>query len=481
LTLTYLLSGFCETCEPIPPWLREYIVLFLFLFDISIISVFIVNEHKKPTPMPHSSSLPPKMGAPVEPAPSSTALSTESAGKRAISRRCCLSRLAVMPLALVGCGKSGGPSATEERANEGTAGASAAILPKRLSIYAWSNYFSQGALDAFEAKTGCKPDYQIYGAPEEMEARLRSDPASLDVVVIDSFNLHRMAQLGLLQELDRSRLGGMDRLDPRFLGLDCDPQNRFSIPHMWGTTLLAYRKDRVPDPGRSWALLWEPRLKGRVMMIDEKFDPFATALLYLHRSSRARTPEDYAAATGALITQIEQVDVRYGDDAMIREKLVSGEVWAAMCYSGDASEIASECPDVEYFIPDEGAPQWMDSFVISRDSPHGLAAHEFINFMLRPEIAALNSNETHFATPNADASTYLSPTLAKDARIFPPPEMLARCQPLPSMDAALEGLVNKSWHTVQLALSRQESLRAAAAETAPDRPVLRDGAFEQPR
>jgi spermidine/putrescine transport system substrate-binding protein len=327
----------------------------------------------------------------------------------------------------------------------------------KLVLFSWEEYFAPEAIAEFEKESGIAVDYQTFGEVEEIEARLKSRPESVDVVVVDSFNLNKLRKLRLLHSLDKSLLPNFKNIAAEYQNLGSDPNNEFSVPYMWGTTLLAYRKDKIPDPGESWELLWSDRYRGKVMMLDDSFDPLATAMLMQGKRPDTVSEADYKAAAEKLIEQIHAVQVQYGSDSEVKERLKSGEVWAAMCYSGDAAMVAGEVAAVDYFIPREGAPKWLDSFAVARDSKAVVAAHAFINHMMKPEMAARNSNVVRYATPNMPAEAMLDDELRKDPRIYPPADVLKRCMFLPQLDAARESLVNRSWHAVKRAYSEAQA------------------------
>jgi spermidine/putrescine transport system substrate-binding protein len=362
-------------------------------------------------------------------------------------------------MVLSACSRNEGPTAGAENSDERSE-----APPTKLTLVAWEEYFAPEAIASFEKKFGVAVDYQTFGEVEELEARLKSQPESVDVAVVDSYNLNKFRKLRLLYPLDRKRLPNFRNIAATYLDRGWDPKNEFSVPYMWGTTLVAYRTDKISDPAPSWELLWDERYRGRVMMLDDSFDPLATAMLMLGKTIETRSGDDFEAATNRLVSQIRRVGVRYGSDNDVKERLASGEVWAAMCYSGDAAVVAEETGKVDYFIPREGAPQWLDSFAVGRDSRLTDLAHAFIDHMLEREIAAMNSNAVRYATPNAAAEPLLDEDLRNDPRIYPPADILARCTFLPYLDAEREALVSRHWHTVKRAyLEAQSSVLSLAA------------------
>lgn len=319
---------------------------------------------------------------------------------------------------------------------------------RKLVLYGMPDYFNMELLDAFQRQTGVHVDYQGYEEADEVEARLRSDPGSVDVVIIDSFNLNKLRKLSLLHPLDKSAVPNLAHASTKFTNLDADPGNGYSVPYHWGTTLLAYRKDMIPQPELSWRLLWDPSLKGRVMMMQDSFEALAVAMLLQGKPPATLERADYEAASEMLMDHIKTMEARYGSDEEVREALADGTVAAAMCYSGDAAVVAAENPDVDFFIPKEGATLWVDCLAIARDTKEAAAAHAFLNFFMDPKVAAENANAIQFASTNAAADAFVDAGLRDDPRIYPPPEVMERLHRVPQLDAERDALVNKYWYPV---------------------------------
>ncbi len=341
-----------------------------------------------------------------------------------------------------GCKPKGGPSAGAESGQ-----------PATLVLYTWADYCAPEVLERFEQQTGIKVDLQIFDDAEQVEARLRSDPGAVDVIVVDSFNLGKLIQLRLLHPLDQTALPNISHMNPQFLDLSVDPGNGYSVPYQWGTTLIAYRKDRIPEPRQSWQLLWDPAYRGHVMMLDDSFEPLAMTLISLGKKPDTTEAADYQQASQALLEHLESMQPRYGSDVEIRDSLVSGETWAAMCYSGDAAFAVEKDEQIDFFVPEEGATMWVDCLGIARDTRNAETAHRFLDFLMDPEVAALNANFIRYATPNNGALSKIDPALAADERIFPPRDVLERCSFVPQLDAEREALVNKYWYAVRAVIS----------------------------
>jgi spermidine/putrescine-binding protein len=328
------------------------------------------------------------------------------------------------------------------------------------------DYFNLALLDEFHRQTGVRVDYQTYDDADEVEARLRSAPGLVDVVIIDSFNLNKLRKLSLLHPLDKAAVPNFQHASDRFINLDADPGNQFSVPYHWGTTLVAYRTDLVPNPEHSWRLLWDPALKGKVMMMQDSFEPLAVALLLGGKSPATRNNEDYEAASKMLLDQIDSMGARYGSYDDVKTALQEGTIAAAMCYNGDAATVAEEEPKVDFFIPKEGATMWVDCLAIARDSKDPAMAHAFLDFFMDPRVAAENANSIQFASTNEAADAHIDPELRNDPRLYPPPEIEERLHLVPELDAERDALLNKFWFTVRgKSTARADNNKVSVHET----------------
>lgn len=297
-----------------------------------------------------------------------------------------------------------------------------------VSVITWEDYLAPEVVEAFEEETGMKVDLHTFENTEELIGQLRASSDEFDIVIFDNSSVNRLAEIKLLRPLERGRLANFSNLDEKFLAQPTDPGNRFSVPYLWGSTIVAYRNDKIADPEASFELLFDESLRGRVMMLDDMFESFAMAHLLNGRSINTTSEAGLEAAAEKLREQVRKVGARYGSDAEVRKALASGECWAALCYSGDAAWVAEDHPEVSYFFPKEGASLWVDVMSIPRDAGNVAGAHQFIDFLLRPEVIAENSNSLWYANPNKYASKLMSDELLEDEALVPPAHVLARCE-----------------------------------------------------
>ena len=325
-------------------------------------------------------------------------------------------------------------------------------VTNKINLFSWSEYFDPAVLHAFTEETGIEVDYVTFDDPDELEARLALEPGAFDVVVTDDLSINRLAELHLLQPLDKSVLSNLRNVDRQYMGKDFDPDNRLSVPYLWGTTLIAFRSDKITDPGQSWKALWNAEYSGRAMLFGDRTEGLGIGLIASQLPINSSDPQQLDVAAEALLGAIKDVDMRFGSDAAVRDGLNSGEIWIASCYSGDAAMVAEDNENISFFIPEEGAPLWMDNFSVASDSRNYAEAHVFIDYMLRPEPAAMNANFTWYGSTNRSAEKFISEDLLADESVNPSEEVRSKCQFYYKPDTHREILLNAAWGRVQEAL-----------------------------
>ena len=357
-----------------------------------------------------------------------------------------------------------GESTSTKEASAALAEPQSTSQKQSVTIYTWEDYFSPEVLTDFTQTTGIDVNVESFEDSDGIESDIRSNPGKYDIIVMDGDTVDKLRELQLLHPLNHAALPHFSNLESNHTDLEFDPGNRFSVPYLWGTTLIAYRKDKIASPEKSWKLLWDPALTGRIGMLNERLETLGAALFKNGRSMNARDGESLALAQQDLVNQIQILGARYieGIPSAITDELSSGNLWATMAYSGDAAMIAQEDPNIGYFIPEEGCALWTDHFVLTRDSQRVDEAHAFLDFMLTGPAAAQNANYLRYATPNGAAISYLDEDLLTNEGIYPPEEVLEKCELAGRRTPERERPVNDLWKTVMMSYSQ----KATAAHTA---------------
>lgn len=317
---------------------------------------------------------------------------------------------------------------------------------RELNIYIWTNYLPEDVLADFEKRTGIDATVDTYDSNEILLEKLQSGVADYDVVVPSDYMLRVLTSEKLLLPLDRDRLQGFDNLDPRFLDQEPDPGNRYSIPYLWGTTGLGYDRTRV-EPVESWNALFDERHAGRILMLDDPREAFGVALKLMGRSINEKDPAVLRQAAERLKAQKRLVKTYNSSD--FANLLAAGDVDLSHGWNGELAEVAAENPRrFAYVVPKEGSTLWIDSLAVPAKAVHVEEAHAFLNFVMEPEIAARIVNGVHYAGANRAALERISPEIRNDPSIYPPKEVLDRCELLQDLGEATQ-LYDELWTEIK--------------------------------
>jgi putrescine transport system substrate-binding protein len=362
-------------------------------------------------------------------------------------------KLALAPFALLALVAAGPACAAEE---------------KILNVFTWPDYIAPDTIRNFEREYGIKVNYDTYDSTEMAEARLLAGRTGYDVIVHAERYSARLIPIGVYRPLDKSKLPNLKYLDPwvmKKVAFD-DPGNRYGVPYLWGTTGFAYNKrmilERMPDaPVDSGDMMFKPEVAKRfadcgVTFLDEPTDVIPMALLYLGRDPNSLDPKDLADVE-KLLKGVRPY-VRYFSSAKMLIDLPNEEICLAMSWSGDYAQAMMRGKQVGKPVPlayttqKEGTLAWFDLWFILADAPHPDNAHLFLNYLLRPEVAAPISIETRYATPNLKAKAMLPPEVRNDPAVYPPESVRQALYTGIIHDPMQERLRSRLWSRVKTGL-----------------------------
>jgi putrescine transport system substrate-binding protein len=347
----------------------------------------------------------------------------------------------VSALLTTGCG-GGEEGASGD--NSAGGGKSAESKARVVNFYNWSDYIHPETLPAFEAETGIEVRYDVYDSNDVLEGKLLAGNTGYDIVVPTGNFFEVQRRAGLFRPLDKSKLDNYDNLDADILAKlePLDPGNEYAVPYAWGTNGLGINVDevlkRIPDaPLDSWNLLFDPENARRladcgITLLDAADEVNEIALNYLGYPSASSDPAELKEAM-AMVARIRPY-VRYFHSSQYIDDFANGEVCLVLGWSGDlyqAMDDAREGQNLDYVIPREGTIVWFDLLAIPADAPHPDTAHELIDFLLRPGVAAQNTNHTFFANGNRASFEQLDAGIRDDPDIYPPPDVMTRLFPNP--------------------------------------------------
>ncbi len=284
-------------------------------------------------------------------------------------------------------------------------------LSAELHWYNWTDYVDPGVIADFEKEYGVKVIIDLYDANEDMIAKVRAGGSGYDIVTPSDYAVETMWRSDLLAPLDKTMLSNLTHNDPQLLSKYFDDGNKYSVPYMYGISGIAYSKKSFPNGIDSWAALFDPaqleKYKNQVSMLDDERETPGAALRYAGTSLNSTDAADQAKAKALLLAQKPFLAAYNSSD--VNRKLASGEYVIAHAWSGMAMQARNGLgedfqgnPDIEFVMPKEGGMIWMDNMAVLKDSPNAYTAHVFMNFMMRPEIAARNASYIGYLNPNKD-------------------------------------------------------------------------------
>jgi spermidine/putrescine transport system substrate-binding protein len=313
-----------------------------------------------------------------------------------------------------------------------------------LNVYNWSTYIDPAMLERFERERGVRLHYGTYESNEEMLARVMTGNSGWDVVFPTHSRLAPMARAGLIANLDHARLPSISNLHTRFQRPAWDPGLSLGVPYMWNATGVTYNKTQAAEP-HGWADLWSPKLRGRLTMLDDPEDVIGACLQKLGLPFGSTDEQQLQAAKAEAIRQ--KALLRAYLNAEVRDQLVSGDVLAAQLWSTTAAQAIRGNGSLGFVYPAEGYPLYCDCAVILRESGRQEHAHEFLEFLLQPDVAAANARVAETATANGRAQQ----KLPRDPVLYPPDEIYRRGVWPEALPSAAQRYRDRLWTEIKSA------------------------------
>jgi putrescine transport system substrate-binding protein len=331
-----------------------------------------------------------------------------------------------------------------------------------VNVYNWTDYIAPDVLKDFTRDTGIDVVYDTFDSNETLETKLLAGKSGYDVVVPTGNFLQQQIKAGVFQKLDKSKLPNLVHAWPEIAQRLAvyDPGNQYAVNYMWGTTGIGYNAKKAaeilgPDVLiDSWDIIFKPENISKfkdcgVHLLDSSDDILPAALKYLGLDPNSWKPEDIEKAA-VLVMKIRPF-VRKFHSSEYLNSLASGEICLVVGFSGDIKQAQSRAAEVNkgvevgYAIPKEGAQLWFDNLAIPKDAPHPAEAHAFINYLMKPEVAAKNSNVIAYANGNSASQKYIDKEILQDPAVYPDQATLDRLYTNVAHDAKTKRLMNRLW------------------------------------
>jgi putrescine transport system substrate-binding protein len=342
---------------------------------------------------------------------------------------------------------------------------SAAAQERVINVYNWSDYIDPKVLEDFTKETGIRVTYDTYDNNEIVETKLLAGQSGYDIVVPSGPFLQRLIKAGVFQKLDKGKLQNLSNLWPEIMQRLAvyDPGNQYAVDYMWGTTGIGVNvkkvRERLGDiPLNTWDIVLKPELIGKlkdcgVQILDAPEDVFPGVLNALGLNPDSKRAEDLQRAGDALFRIRGSVQKFHSSEYI--NALANGDICLAVGYSGDIlqakkrAEEAKNGVEIAYLIPREGALMWFDSFAIPADAKNVAEAHAFLDYMMRPQVAAANTNFVSYASGNLAAKPFVKPDILNNPGIYPDEATFKRLFTNTAYDEKAQRLVTRLWTRVK--------------------------------
>lgn len=271
-----------------------------------------------------------------------------------------------------------------------------------VNVYNWSDYIDDSILEEFTKETGIKVVYDVFDSNEILETKLLAGGSGYDVVVPTAYFLQRQIAAGVFQKLDKSKLPNISNMWDMVMERTAqyDPGNEYAVDYMWGTTGIGYNVEKMKeilgtDEKPNWDVIFDPEIAAKfkdcgIHLLDSPTDIMPSALAYLGLNPDSHDQADLEKAADLLMKV--RPNIRKFHSSEYINALANGDICLAVGFSGDVFQARDRAAEakagvtVDYSIPEQGAQMWFDMLAIPADAPHVAEAHEFINYMMKPEV-----------------------------------------------------------------------------------------------
>ena len=332
----------------------------------------------------------------------------------------------------------------------------------QLNIYNWAEYTAEDTIPGFERQTGIKVQYDTYDSNDTLQAKLLTGKSGYDIVVPSTHFAARQLEAGLFQKLDKSQIPNWANLDPAIMELlkPVDPNNEYLVPWGYGTNALGFNVTKAREimgqdvKLNDWSLLFDPEKAKQfqscgISVLDEAAQVFPAALHYLGKDPNSSNPDDYREAL-EMLKKVRPYIRQFSSSGYIDE-LASGDLCLVYAYSGDvliAADRAREAKrdyEIDFFLPDDGAPAWFDTMAVPADAPNPQAAFKFINYFNEPKVSADITNNMFYPNANKAAREFVVPSVANNPAVYPPPEVAKNLFVIQAQPLNIQRLQTRLW------------------------------------
>ncbi|HEL9598767.1 TPA: ABC transporter substrate-binding protein [Streptococcus suis] len=310
----------------------------------------------------------------------------------------------------------------------------------KLVIYNWGDYIDPELLEEFTAETGIQVDYQTFDSNESMYTKIKQGGTTYDLTIPSEYMISKMTEENMLIKLDKSKIEGLENIDPQFMGLSFDKNNDYSIPYFWGTLGIVYNETMVENPPQEWEDLWSEEYRDNIMLIDGVREVMGFGLQSLGYSLNSTNSAEIEKAAEHLYNLTPNVKAIVADE--IKGYMIQDAAAIAVSFSGEASEMLDGNENLHYVVPSKGSNLWFDNMVIPKTAKNLDGAYAFMSFMLRPENALRNAEYVGYSTPIPAAKAMLDEETQNDESFYPSEETMKKMEVYDNLGQEMLGMYN---------------------------------------
>lgn len=314
---------------------------------------------------------------------------------------------------------------------------------EQVVVFNAGEYMDMDLIKQFEKDTGIEVIYQTFQSDEEMFVKLTQSANNYDVVVPMDYMVEKLLKYDMLAPIDFSNVPNAKYIMDQYKNLPFDPEGKYTVPYFTSSFGIVYNKDMVDKPIDSWADLWDPKYKGKIIMYDLPRLSMSVALQKLGYSINTTDMKEINQATEELIKQKPLVYAYLTDEA--RDVIIQGDAAMTVMYSGDALLMSKENPNLKYVIPKEGGNRQVDSLAIPKKAKNKKNAEIFINYFTDPKISAANAEWMEgFTSPLKGVREMLPDYIKNSNEAYPDEKTLPKIEMFKDLEDYME-VYNNAW------------------------------------
>ncbi|WP_277296258.1 polyamine ABC transporter substrate-binding protein [Succinatimonas hippei] len=347
------------------------------------------------------------------------------------------------------------------------------VFAADLNIWNWSDYIAEDTVDNFIKETKIDANYVLFDSNELVEARLLSGSSGFDACMMTSYYVPRLAKAGAIEKIDKTKIPNWSHLEEKRMKLlaTLDPNNDYAYPYTEISLGIGYNKEKIAEifgpeyKVDSWDFLFKKENSDKlkkcgIAVLDSPIEIVSAVMHYLGKDPASEKASDYKEAK-ALLTSFAS-NVAYFHSSRYINDLASGEICAAIGYSGDILQAANRAAlanqnfTIEYTFPKEGSLLWFDCWTIPRGAKNKDNAYKWFNYLMKDDVASSVSNEIKYILPVKGAINLLSDNLKNNPNVNLTDEMYSKAYFPQTPTSKVSRITNRIWNSMKLNSSAED-------------------------